>query len=130
MNDASMPNQATEPDQNMASSQQAQLHAPPNAGGSGMLDANIAAGVSTNPQGEVLDDPIATNFSSATGTGDAKSAEVSTVAGPYSSDREQSEKGSVNFQNNPDIPDTHVPGTLPDTDEIGLPIDPETNLRD
>ncbi|KAF3886826.1 MULTISPECIES: hypothetical protein [Nostocales] len=130
MSDASMPNQATEPDQNIASSQQAQQQAPPNAGGSALLDANIAAGVSTNPQGEVLADPIATNFSSATRTGNAKTADVSTVAGPYSGDLEQSEKGSVHLQNNPDLPDTNVPGRLPDTDQIGLPIDPETNLRD
>jgi hypothetical protein len=53
-------------------------------------------------------------MSSATGTGDAKTAEVSTVAGPYSADGEQSEKGSVHLQNNPDVPDTNVQRTLPD----------------
>jgi hypothetical protein len=128
MSDASMPNQASKPDRNIASSQQAQLHAPPNAGGSALLDANIAAGVSANPQGEAISDPIATNFSSATGTGDNKTAEVSTVAESYSGDEEQSEKGSVHLQNNSNIPDTSLQGTLPDTDSIQLPIDSDTNL--
>jgi hypothetical protein len=81
-----------------------------------------------NPQGEAISDPIATNFSSATGTGDNKTAEVSTVAESYSGDEEQSEKGSVHLQNNSNIPDTSLQGTLPDTDSIQLPIDSDTNL--
>lgn len=130
MSDSSMPNQATEPDKNVASSQQAQVYAPPNAGGSALLDANIAAGNSTNPQGEAIANPIATNFSSGTGTGDAKTAEVSTVAGPYLADPKQSDKGSVHLQNNPDVPDTKVQGTLPNTDQIGLPINSDVNLAE
>ena len=40
-------------------------------GGSVVLDANIAAGVSKNPEGEPIANPIATNFSSETGQADA-----------------------------------------------------------
>lgn len=129
MSDASMPNQATEPDQDTAASQQAQLHAPPNLGGSAVLDANIAAGESTNPEGEALTDPIASNFSSATGTRDAKTADVSTVAGPYSAGGDKSER-DVHLQNDPNPPGNTLEGTLPDTDLIKLPLDPDTNLPD
>ncbi len=51
MSDASMPNQATEPNQEVASSQQAQLYAPPNPGGSALLDANIALLSQHTPRG-------------------------------------------------------------------------------
>ena len=128
MSDASMPNQASEPNQEVGASQQAQVFAPPNAGGSAALDGNIAAGVSTNPEGEAIAHPIASNFSSATGTtGDAKTAGASTIAGSYSADGEQSEKGVVNLHNNPDVPGSDAQGTLPDTDPIKLPLDPDTN---
>ncbi|ARV57498.1 hypothetical protein BZZ01_01595 [Nostocales cyanobacterium HT-58-2] len=40
------------------------------------------------------------------------------------------EKGSVNLQNNPDLPSEQMQGNLPDTDPIEMPIDPETNLQD
>lgn len=49
MSNVSMPNQASEPNQQVGASQQAQLFAPPNAGGSAVVDANIAAGTSRNP---------------------------------------------------------------------------------
>lgn len=130
MSDASMPNQASEPNQEVGASQQAQVFAPPNPGGSAVLDANIAAGVSTNPEGEPIDHPIATNFSSETGQTDAKTAEASTIAGPYSTDEEQSEKGRVNLHNNPDVPDSDAQGTLPNTDPVGLPINSDVNLRE
>ena len=72
--------------------------------------------------------PIASNFSSTTGTtGDAKTAGASTIAGSYLADGEQSEKGVVNLHNNPDVPSSDAQGTLPDTDPIKLPIDPDTN---
>lgn len=54
MSDASMPNQASEPNQEVGASQQAQVFAPPNPGGSAVLDANNAAGVSTNPEGKAI----------------------------------------------------------------------------
>ncbi|MBD1834975.1 hypothetical protein H6F61_20320 [Cyanobacteria bacterium FACHB-472] len=127
MSNASMPNQASEPNQEVGVSQQAQLFAPPNAGGSAVLDANIAAGTSTNPEGEAIAHPIASNFSSATGTGDAKTAGASTISGSYSTDGEQTEKGVVNLHNNPDVPASDAQGMLPDTDAIKLPIDPEVN---
>lgn len=130
MSDASMPNQASEPNQEVGASQQAQVFAPPNAGGSAVLDANNAAGVSTNPEGEPIAHPIATNFSSQTGQADAKTAEASTIAGPYSTDGEQTEKGRVNLHNNPDVPDSNAQGTLPNTDPIGLPINSDVNLRE
>ena len=44
-----MPNPASEPNQEVGASQQAQLCTPPYAGESAVLDANIAAGTSTNP---------------------------------------------------------------------------------
>jgi hypothetical protein len=49
MSKVSMPNQASEPNQEVGGSQQAQLFAPPNADGSAVLDANIAAGTSIHP---------------------------------------------------------------------------------
>lgn len=82
MSNASIPNQATEPNQDIISSEQAQVNKPTNPGGSAVLDGNIAAGESTNPNAEAIANPIATNFSSETGKADAKTAEVSTVAEP------------------------------------------------
>jgi len=49
MSKVSMPNQASEPNQEVGGSQQAQLFAPPNADGSAVLDANIATGTSIHP---------------------------------------------------------------------------------
>jgi len=49
MSNVSMPNQASEPNQEVGASQQAQLFVPRNACGSAVLDANIAAGTSTSP---------------------------------------------------------------------------------
>jgi hypothetical protein len=128
MSDASMPNQASEPNQEVGASQQAQVFAPPNPGGSAVLDANIAAGASTSPEGEAIAHPIASNFSSQTGQADAKTAGSSTIAGPDSADGEQSEKGVVNLHNNPDVADSNAQGTLPNTDPIGLPINSDVNL--
>lgn len=129
MTDASMPNQAAEPDQDVTSSQQAQVYAPPNPGGSAMLDANIAAGESTNPKVEGADEPIATNFSSGTKSGDVKTANTSTVAGAYTGNQEQTETGKVHLQNNPDAPDSgDMQGTLPDTDPTSLPLNADVNL--
>ncbi|HEY9670488.1 MAG TPA: hypothetical protein V6D11_03525 [Waterburya sp.] len=128
MSDASMPNQASEPNQEVGASQQAQVFAPPNSGGSAVLDADIAAGVSTNPEGEPIAHPIATNFSSEIGQADAKTADASTIAGPYSTDGEQREKGRVNLHNNPDVADSNAQGTLPNTDPVGLPLNSEVNL--
>ncbi|NHC33766.1 hypothetical protein [Scytonema millei] len=63
MNDASAPDRATKPEPEVDAAGQAQLHAPPDAGGSAVLDANIAFGASTDPEGEAIANPIATNFS-------------------------------------------------------------------
>ncbi|MEG4279214.1 hypothetical protein QUA62_17320 [Microcoleus sp. MON1_C1] len=49
MSSVSMPNQASQPNQEVNASQQAQLFAPPNAGERAVLDANMTAGTSTNP---------------------------------------------------------------------------------
>lgn len=131
MSDASMPNQASEPNQEVGASQQAQVFAPSNPGGSAVLDGNIAAGVSTNPEAEAIANPIATNFSSQTGTtGDAKMAEASTIAGSYSADGEQTEKGRVNLHNNPDVADSNAQGRLPNTDPVGLPINSDVNHKE
>ncbi|MBF2050541.1 MAG: hypothetical protein IGS54_24790 [Elainella sp. C42_A2020_010] len=94
MPDAEIPNQATEPDQEIAASQQAQAFAPPNSGGSAMLDAHIAAGETTAPKVEGAEEPIATNFSSSSGKADAKTADGTTVAETASAD-ESAEQGTV-----------------------------------
>lgn len=130
MSDASMPNQASEPNQEVGASQQSQAFAPPNPGGSAVLDANIAAGTSTNPEGEALANPVATNFSSETGQADAKTAEASSIAGPYSADTELPEKGRVNLHNNPDVADSNAQGTLPNTDPVGVPINSDVNHQE
>lgn len=128
MSDASMPNQETEPSQEVDASEQSQLHAPTNAGGSALLDANSAAGASTTPEGAAIANPIATNFSSGTKTGDTKTALASTVTELNSTQPEQPEQGSVHLQNNSDVPDRNAQGALPDTDPIKLPIDADVNL--
>lgn len=131
MTDASMPNQAAEPDQDVISSQQAQVYAPPSPGGSAMLDANIAASESTSPEVAGADEPIATNFSSGTKSGDVKTANTSTVAGSYTGDQEQTEEGKIHLQNNPNPPNSEgIQGTLPDTDPTGLPLNADVNLPD
>ncbi|QYO64220.1 hypothetical protein [Leptolyngbya sp. 7M] len=96
MPDAEMHNQATEPNQEIAASQQTQAFAPPNSGGSAMLDANIAAGETTAPKVEGAEEPIATNFSSSTGKVDAKTADVTTTAEAASAE-EATEKGTVHL---------------------------------
>lgn len=125
-----MPDRASQPEPEVGASEQAQLHAPPNAGGSAVLDANIAAGASTNPNGEAIANPIATNFSSGTGTGNAKTADASTVAQPNSADSKQLEKGAVHLQNNLDLANSDIQGTLPNTDPIGLPLDNDVNHQE
>ncbi|RUR76720.1 hypothetical protein ACF3DV_06900 [Chlorogloeopsis fritschii PCC 9212] len=128
MSDPSLSDQATTPDQSVVASEQAQPLTDTNVAGSAMLDANVAAGETTNPQGEAIANPIATNFSEATATGDPKIAGVSSTTGPNTTNEQPSEKGVVNLQNNPDIPNEQMQGTLPNTDPIEMPTDPETNL--
>lgn len=128
MTDASTPKKASEPNRDIVSSDQAQIYAPPTPGGSTQLDANIAASESTNPNQATLTDPIATNFSSETATRESKTAGAEVIAGPYSAEQEQREKGAVHLQNNPNPPDAQVQGTLPDTDPISLPLEPDVNL--
>ena len=122
-----MPNQVSESEPEVGASGQAQLYAPSNASGSTVLDANIAARASTNPEGFAIANPITTNFSSGTGTGNAKTADASTVAEPNSADSKQLEKGTVHLQNNLDLADSDIQGTLPDTDPIELPLDTDVN---
>jgi hypothetical protein len=83
-----------------------------------------------NPEGEAIAHPVATNFSSETGQADAKTAEASSIAGPYSTDGEQSEKGRVNLHNNPDVADSDAQGTLPNTDPVGLPTNSDVNHQE
>jgi hypothetical protein len=128
MSDPSLSDQATNPDQSVVASEQTQPLTSTNVQGSAMLDAQVAAG--NQPEGDPIAYPIATNFSGGTATGDAKTAGASTVMGPYSTNEQSSEKGSVNLHNNPDVPNAQMQGTLPNTDPIGMPIDPETNLRE
>lgn len=132
MTDASTPKQASEPNQNITAAQQSQVYAPPDPGGSAMLDANITAGETTNPEAEEFADPIATNFSTANPVGDPKTAGASGEMGAFSTDTPSTEKGAVNLHNNPNPGDRDhsLQGTLPDTDPMTLPSDPETNLPD
>jgi len=128
-NDPSLSNPATTPDQSAVASQQAQPNTPTNVAGSAMLDAKAAAG-GQEPEGDPTNYPIATNFTTDDTTGDAKTAGASSMMGAYSQDEPISEKGSVNLHNNPDIPSDQMSGSLPNTDPVGMPIDPETNLRE
>ncbi|KOP23018.1 hypothetical protein AMR41_28485 [Hapalosiphon sp. MRB220] len=128
MNDPSLSDQDTTQDQSVVASEQAQPLTDTNVAGSAMLCANAAAAETTNPQSEAIANPIATNFSGANATGDPKTAGVSGIRGPYSTDEQSSEKGFVNLQNNPDVPNEQKLLTLPNTDSTGMPINPETNL--
>jgi hypothetical protein len=131
MSEPSLSDQATNPDQSVVASQQAQPLTSQNAQGSAMLDADREAGGS-QPQGEPIAAPIATNTSTASGTGDPKTAGVASEMGAFSTNN-PAEKGAVNLHNNPDVPgnrDNSLSGTLPDTDPVKMPTDPETNLPD
>ncbi|MBW4421824.1 MAG: hypothetical protein KME13_21825 [Myxacorys californica WJT36-NPBG1] len=132
MSDPSLSNQATNPDQSVVASQQSQPLTPQNVQGSAMLDAHVEAG-GTQPEGEPVNNAIATNFSDTTGAGDPKTAGVAGEMGAFSTDDPSAEKGSVNLHNNPDVPadrQDSLQGTLPDTDSTKMPIDPATNLPD
>lgn len=128
MNEPALSDQQTNPDQAVISSEQAQPMAPQNVSGSAMLDARAEAG-EAQPEGDPVDYPIATNFSTASTPVGGKTADVATISGPFAADQE-ADKGQVNLQNNPDVPGDEVQGTLPNTDPVTLPLDPDTNLQD
>jgi len=127
MTDPSLSDPAATPDRAVIASEEARPQAPTNVAGSAMLDAQVAAG-GTQPQGEPVDAPIATNFSGATTVGDPQTAGVTTSHGVGTSEEPSLEQGRVNLQHDPDVPEPEMSGNLPDTDPVGLPIDPETNL--
>lgn len=130
MSNPSLSDPAIDPDQSVVASQQAQPLTSQNVQGSALLDAGATAG-GNQSEGEPIEAPIATNFSSATATADPKTAGVSGEMGAFSTNDLSTEKGSVNLHNNPDVPSDRMDspqGKLPDTDPIGLPIDPATNL--
>ena len=132
MSDPSLSDQAVNPDQAVVSSQQSQPLTAQNVQGSAMLDAQVAAG-GNQPEGEPVSAPIATNFSETTGTGDPKTAGVSGEMGAFSKEESAIERGAVNLHNNPDVPadsNNSLQGVLPDTEQIGMPIDPAANLPD
>lgn len=128
MNEPALSDQQTNPDQVVISSEQAQPMAPTNASGSAMLDARAAAG-EAQPEGDPVEYPIATNFSTASTPVGGKTADVATISGPFAVDQDL-DKGQVNLQNNPDVPDGDMQGTLPNTDPVGMPLDPDTNLQE
>ncbi|MBD1917845.1 MULTISPECIES: hypothetical protein [Cyanophyceae] len=128
MSEPTLSNQQTNPDQAVISSEQAQPMAPTNASGSAMLDAHAAVG-EAQPEGDPVEYPVATNFSTASASGDAKTADVATVSGTFTADQ-ASEQGQVNLQNNPDTPGEGMQGTLPNTDPVGMPLDPDTNIEE
>ncbi|MBW4443755.1 MAG: hypothetical protein KME10_21510 [Plectolyngbya sp. WJT66-NPBG17] len=127
MSDPSLSDPATNPDQSVVASQQAQPQVPANVAGSAMLDAQTAAG-EVHPEGEPISAPIATNFPGATDAGDARAAGGSDVR-DSSTGEQSSDKGFVNFQNNLDVPSDRVQN-LPDADSLELPNNSETNLPD
>jgi hypothetical protein len=132
MSDPSLSDQAVNPDQAVVASEQSQPLTAQNVQGSAMLDARVEVGGS-QPEGDPISAPIATNFSGATGTGDAKTADVSGEMGAFSTVESSDEKGVVNLHNNPDIPansSDSLQGVLPDTEQIGMPTDSATNLPD
>jgi len=92
-----------------------------------MLDAQAATG-GNQPQGEPVDAPIATNFSGATTVGDPQTTGATTSQGAGTSEEPSLEQGRVNLQRDSDVPEQEMSGNLPDTDPVGLPIDPATNL--
>ncbi len=75
-----------------------------------------------------MDAPTATNFSGATTVGDPQTTGVTTSQGVGTSEEQSLEQGHINLQHDPDVPEPEMSGNLPDTDPVGLPIDPETNL--
>lgn len=132
MSDPSLSDHATNPDQSVVASDQAQPLTPQNVQGSAMLDADIEAR-ENQPEGEPINAPIATNFSDTSATGDPKIAGAAGEMGAFSSSERSTEKGSVNLHNNPDVPrdrSDSLQGTIPDTDPTGMPTDPDTNLPD
>ena len=128
MTQPNLSDQQTNPDQAVASSEQAQPMAPTQASGSAMIDAHAAAGAD-QAQGDPVEHPIATNFSNATAVGDAKTADVAAANGPFEADQ-ATEKGKVNLHNNPDTPNSDLQASLPNTDPVSLPIDPNTNHQE
>jgi hypothetical protein len=129
MSDASMSNQANEPDQSIASSQQAQPHASTSAAGSALLDANAASGKTTDPQGEPVAAPIATNFSRATAAGETDTVTVATNSESNFAGQDNQETGKVHPQADTDVASDQIQ-EMPDADPAQLPIDSEVNLPD
>ncbi|HEY9761665.1 MAG TPA: hypothetical protein V6D07_04020, partial [Trichocoleus sp.] len=123
MNEPALSDQQTNPNQAVISSEQTQPMASQNVSGSAMLDARAAAG-EAQPEGDPVEYPIATNFSTASTPVGGKTADVATVSGPFAADQ-ATDKGQVNLQNNPDIPGDEMQGTLPNTDPVSLPLDPD-----
>jgi hypothetical protein len=132
MNDPSLSEQATTPDQSVVAADQAQPSMSQDNQRGVLLDADREVG-GNQLQGEPANAPIATNFSSATAVGDAKLAGASGEMGAFSGNQQSAETGSVQLQNNPDVPSDRqdsLEGVLPDTDPMVLPNNPETNLPD
>lgn len=134
MNDPSLSEQATTPDQAVIASEQAQPLTSQNVQGSAMLDTNIEAEAEGNqPEGEPLDAPIATNFSRATATGAPKTVGANSEMGSFSTNKSAVETGTVNLHNNPNVPSDRQDSwqaSLPDTDVIQQPTGADTNLPD
>ena len=83
MNDPSLSEQATNPDQAVVATEQAQPSMSHDNQRGVMLDADREAG-GNQPQGEPVNAPIATNFSSTTTAGDPKLAGASGEMGAFS----------------------------------------------
>lgn len=127
MTDPSLSNSTTAPDRSVVAAQEAQPQTP-SVAGSSTLDGHIATG-ETQPAGEPIAAPIATNFSTAGGTDNSKMAGVDDRAEADSTKVQSADQGFVHLQNNSDVPAERVQG-LPDTDQMKLPIDTEVNLPD
>lgn len=130
MTDASTSRQAAEPDRDLISAEQAQVQAPVSPGGSAQLDAHITASENIDPEHDAFSDPIATNFSSATGAANQTDDAVTLSSPMHQVQSSAAENGTVHLQTNADQPDEPVQGILPDTNPATLPLDPDTNLPD
>lgn len=131
MNPSKTSNQSNNPDQSVVSSDQAQPLVPPHASGSSLQSAQAETDGTTQPEGDPVEHPIATNFSAASSPGAAKTAAVSSTDGPFEAEQDPHGAERVTLQNNPHTPDDEsVQGDLPDTNPISRPMDSNANLPD
>lgn len=103
----------------IVSSDQAQPMVQNRASGSALQDVQ-AETRADQPNGAPVKYPAATNYSDANPVGDDKTADASSIDGPFETDQSSKNQGRVSLQNNPNAPeDDEVQGNMPDTNPIG-----------